>query len=227
MPLIVCRHVFAGCQAGRRGALPAGGGGEEAAGRHDWQILHRYRGLACRLIAQNPAPRIGIRATVGLGKSAVSREQLRALQARLKRAGLPHRLLVFVPSLALADEAATGWATDGVRVAVHRGYEAKMPGLRQSMCQDLDMVRLAIASGQSVFPNACMRRGGARCHNFDLCAKQDNLRQTETADIIIAAYDNLFTGLSINTDNVALMVIDEGCWERAIKPSQLASRKSQ
>jgi hypothetical protein len=163
------------------------------------------------------APRIGIRATVGLGKSAVSREQLRALQARLRGSGLPHRLLVFVPSLALADEAATGWATDGTRVAVHRGYEAKMPGLRQSMCQDLDMVRLAIASGQSVFPNACMRRGGARCYNFDLCAKQDNLRQTEAADIIIAAYDNLFTGLSINTDNVALMVIDEGCWERAIK----------
>jgi hypothetical protein len=163
------------------------------------------------------APRIGIRATVGLGKSAVSREQLRALQARLRCSGLPHRLLVFVPSLALADEAATGWATDGTRVAVHRGYEAKMPGLRHSMCQDLDMVRLAIASGQPVFPNACMRRGGARCHNFDLCAKQDNLRQTEVADIIIAAYDNLFTGLSINTDNVALMVIDEGCWERAIK----------
>lgn len=163
------------------------------------------------------APRIGIRATVGLGKSAVSREQLRALQARLRCSGLPHRLLVFVPSLALADEAATGWATDGTRVAVHRGYEAKIPGLRHSMCQDLDMVRLAIASGQSVFPNACMRRGGARCHNFDLCAKQDNLRQTEVADIIIAAYDNLLTGLSINTDNVALMVIDEGCWERAIK----------
>jgi hypothetical protein len=170
----------------------------------------------------NSAPRVGIRATVGLGKSAVSREQLLALQARLKRAELPHRLLVFVPSLALADEAATGWATDGIRVAVHRGYEAKMPGLRQSMCQDLDMVRLAIASGQSVFPNACMRRGGARCHNFDLCAKQDNLRQTETADIIIAAYDNLFTGLSINTDNVALMVIDEGCWERAIKTVTIA-----
>lgn len=163
------------------------------------------------------APRIGIRATVGLGKSAVSREQLRALQARLRCSGLPHRLLVFVPSLALADEAASGWATDGTRVAVHRGYEAKIPGLRHSMCQDLDMVRLAIASGQSVFPNACMRRGGARCHNFDLCAKQDNLRQTEVADIIIAAYDNLLTGLSIITDNVALMVIDEGCWERAIK----------
>jgi hypothetical protein len=162
-------------------------------------------------------PRVGIRATVGLGKSAVSREQLLALQARLKEAGLPHRLLVFVPSLALADEAATGWKAEGVRVAVHRGYEARMPGLRQNMCQDLDMVRLAIASGQPVFPNACMRRGGGRCHNFDLCAKQDNLRQTETADIVVAAYDNLFTGLSINTDKVALMVIDEGCWERAIR----------
>ncbi len=161
------------------------------------------------------APRVGIRATVGLGKSAVSREHLLALQARLRSAKLPHHILVFVQSLALADEAALGWTAEGVKVAVHRGYEAKMPGLGLTMCRDLDMVRMALSSGLSVFPNACMRRGGARCHNFENCNKRANLRDIETADIVLAAYDSLFTGLSVDADKFAVVVIDEGCWERA------------
>lgn len=163
------------------------------------------------------APRIAVKATVGLGKSAVSRSHLLAQQARLRAAGLPHRILVFVPSLSLADEAATAWAKEGVRVAVHRGFEASMPALAIPMCQDLEMVRLAIASGLPVFPNACLRRGGASCHNFDSCAKQQNLRDVEAADIVVAAYDNLFTGLSTSPDRVALIVVDEGCWERAVR----------
>jgi hypothetical protein len=135
----------------------------------------------------------------------------------LKKAGLPHRILVFVPSLALADEAQTGWKADGIKVAVHRGYEAMMPGLGIPMCRDLDMVRMATASGLPVFPNACLRRGGASCHNFDHCAKQQNLREVESADVVLAAYDSLFTGLAVDPEKVTLMVIDEGCWERAVR----------
>lgn len=164
-----------------------------------------------------PGPRIGLRASVGLGKSAVSRRELRALQKRLKAAGLPHRILVYVPSLALADEAAVGWKADGIKVAVHRGYEAMMPGLGIPMCRDLDMVRMATTSGLPVFPNACLRRGGASCHNFDNCAKQENMCQIKEADVVLAAYDSLFTGLAVDPEKVALMVIDEGCWERAVR----------
>lgn len=163
------------------------------------------------------APRVGLRASVGLGKSAVSRRELLALQKQLKEAGLPHRILVFVPSLALADEAKSGWKAEGIKVAVHRGYEAMMPGLVIPMCRDLDMVRMATAAGLPVFPNACLRRGGASCHNFDHCAKQKNLREVESADVVLAAYDSLFTGLAVDPEKVALMVIDEGCWERAVR----------
>lgn len=166
---------------------------------------------------EKPGSRVGLRASVGLGKSAISRRELVALQERLMGAGLPHRILVFVPSLALADEAATGWAETGLRVAVHRGYEARMPGLGVAMCRDLDMVRMAVQAGLSVFPNACLRRGGASCHNFDACAKQANLREVEQADVVLAAYDSIFTGLSVAPDQVALMIVDEGCWERAIR----------
>lgn len=170
---------------------------------------------------ENAAPRFGIRATVGLGKSAVSRIQLLALQARLRAARLPHRVMVFVQSLALADEAAASWVAAGARVAVHWGYEAKKPGGVKPMCRDIDMVRLAVASGQPVFPNACMRRGGPRCHNFENCDKQENLREVEGADIVLAAYDSLFTGLPIDSERFALLVIDEGCWERAPQETKI------
>jgi hypothetical protein len=162
-------------------------------------------------------PRAGLRASVGLGKSAVSRRELLALQKWLKETGLPHRILVFVPSLALADEAAVGWKANGIKVAVHRGYEATMPGVGIPICRDIDMVRMATSSGLPVFPNACLRRSGASCHNFDHCAKQQNLREVERADVVLAAYDSLFTGLAVDPEKFALMVIDEGCWERAVR----------
>jgi Bifunctional DNA primase/polymerase, N-terminal len=167
--------------------------------------------------AEGAPPRIGLKASVGLGKTAKSRQHLLELQARLRAQGLPDRILVFTPSLALADESAADWQREGLRVAVHRGYEAKMPGADQAMCRDLPMVRMAIAAGQSIFPNACIRKSGPSCHNFDFCVKQVNRKAVQDADVVIAAYDSLFTGLPVHADEVALLVIDEGCWARAIK----------
>src|SRR5690606_23489971 len=54
-------------------------------------------------------PAIGIRATVGLGKSAVSRDRIAAWQQEMRAMGLPDRVLVVTPSHALAEEAASGW----------------------------------------------------------------------------------------------------------------------
>lgn len=170
---------------------------------------------------EDPAPRVGLRASVGLGKTAVSRELLRDMQHRLKLAGLPHKIIIVTPSLALADESRVDWDEDGLRVAVHRGYEANEPGSDRPMCHDVEMVRMAVAAGLSVFPNACMRRGDGSCHNFEVCAKQDNLTDVSKADVVLAAYDSLFTGLPLKPEKVALLVIDEGCWERAIKRTTL------
>ena len=52
------------------------------------------------------APRLGIRATVGLGKSSVSRAKIAAMCARLQAQGLPARILNFAASHALAEETA-------------------------------------------------------------------------------------------------------------------------
>jgi hypothetical protein len=55
------------------------------------------------------ATRIGIRATVGLGKSTAARRHIGSLVQKLEAEGLPHRILNLVPSLQLADETAAAW----------------------------------------------------------------------------------------------------------------------
>ena len=55
------------------------------------------------------SPCIGIRATVGLGKSLLARRHLTLLRDRLIAAGAPSRIAVFAPSHALAEEVAAGW----------------------------------------------------------------------------------------------------------------------
>ena len=62
------------------------------------------------------SPCIGIRATVGLGKSLLARRHLTLLRDRLIAAGAPSRIAVFAPSHALAEEVAAGW-----RAARHAG----------------------------------------------------------------------------------------------------------
>ena len=51
---------------------------------------------------QTAPPVMGIRATVGLGKSAISRNRIAAWQRDMQAQGLPHRVLVVTPSHALA-----------------------------------------------------------------------------------------------------------------------------
>lgn len=51
-------------------------------------------------------PRVGLRATVGLGKSSAARKHSGRLLHTLIEAVKPHRLVQFVPSHILAEEAA-------------------------------------------------------------------------------------------------------------------------
>ena len=168
--------------------------------------------------ALGPAPQLGIKATVGLGKSSAARRHLLDLSARLRRLGAPSRILVCVPSLALADEAADAWRAVGVCTAVLRGYEAQDRLRRRPMCADLDAVRAAVEAGEDVQTAACASSDGSRrCTCFHGCLKQANRIDVAGADVVIAAYDALFTGFALQSESIALVVIDEGCWQRAIE----------
>lgn len=161
-------------------------------------------------------PQIGIRATVGLGKSSATRRHLRAMHDRLAAMGAPRRIAVFTPSHALANEAAADWRGSGLRVAVLRGYESIHPERQQPMCRDLEAVRLALGAGLDISESACHDKAGHSCRYIHDCLKQQNRREVADAEIIIAPYDALFTGFAADTTDIGVIVVDEGCWARAV-----------
>jgi hypothetical protein len=55
-----------------------------------------------------PPPALAVRATVGLGKSRIAASRVLAVQRRLREAGQPSRVLVFVPTHSLADRCRRG-----------------------------------------------------------------------------------------------------------------------
>lgn len=174
-------------------------------------VLQWHRGQGADL------PTLGIKATVGLGKSRTSRLALLDMMQALRAEGLPHRILVFTPSHALAEETAEAWRAAGVATAVLRGYHRVDPVSRDPMCRDREMVDAAIAQGLSVQDNACQSRDGARCRFLDSCHKQRNRRDVAAADVVVAPYDALFSGLAFEDDRIAMLLVDEGCWQRAIE----------
>jgi hypothetical protein len=163
-----------------------------------------------------PAPVSGIRATVGLGKSAISRAQIAHWQQTRKAQGLSYRVLVMTPSHALADEAALDWSArvEG-SVAVLRGYEARHPATHEPMCRDHQMVKLARHEDLRVGKSVCYSSTTWHCPHYEGCPKQQNKRDVAAADVVLAPYDILYTGLGAGTEPFSLLVIDEGCWQRA------------
>lgn len=163
-------------------------------------------------------PVAGIRATVGIGKSAISRTRIAAWQAEMQARGLPHRVLVVTPSHALAEEAAIAWRKSiAGPVAVLRGYDGKDPVTGKPMCQDTGMVHLAISAGLSVGKSVCRSSKKWSCPHYTGCLKQANKHEVGRADVVLAPYDVLFTGPAAGTEPFGLIVIDEGFWQRSIE----------
>ena len=189
--------------------------------------LERALGTACAQITAwheglwtEACPRIGIRATVGLGKSVRARAHLLALRERLVALGAPSRILVFTPSHGLAEETAALWREAGARAAVLRGYEAKHPRTGAPMCRDTEAVRAAVDARLDVHATACKGTGERRCAFLDGCLKQVNRAEIAAADIVVAAYDALFSGFALDAASIGVMLIDEGCWARALRETR-------
>lgn len=189
----------------------------EARSRLDATLHHACVRMADwrRAGGEGPPPRLGVRATVGLGKSVTARRHLDALRRALAAEALPSRLLWCTPSHALAEEAAAAWAGSCADVAVLRGYEAIDPGSGAPMCRDIAAVRLALLAGLDVQTAACADRSGHDCPHLATCPKQRNRREVAAAEIVVAPYDVLFTGFAAASAELAAIVVDEGCWPRA------------
>jgi len=190
-------------------------------------VLNEALGDACRTIEAwhslplDDAPQIGLRATVGLGKSQLALKHLLELRSRLAALQRPHRILVLTPSLELADETAAGWRAAGADVAVLRGYLARDRVARQPMCLDVEAVAAAMTARSNIQSTTCIH-GEHRCSFFSRCRKQANRLEVETADVVVAAYDVLFSGLAVDAASIGVILIDEGCWSRAARTTSCA-----
>ena len=162
-----------------------------------------------------PPPWVGIKAPTGLGKSTLVRKHLLELRQRLVAVGAPSRIVVLVPSHALADEGAADWRMEGVAVAVVRGYGAKAPGTRTRLCRDLDAVNAAIRARLNVHETVCSS-GDRQCPFYGACLKQANRVEVEGADVVFATHHALFSGPPVDPASVAAVVVDEGFWTAAI-----------
>ena len=167
--------------------------------------------------ACDAAPRMGIRATVGLGKSTMARHHLFEARKQLAAIGPVHRILNFVQSLALADETVDAWAALGIPAVALRCYEALHRVTREPMCRDIRAVRAAIDAGYDIQSSACYRSKTERCAHFDECAKQANRRAVKESPIVVAAYDAMFSGFAGDNQEFGLMLVDEACWQRSVE----------
>ena len=171
---------------------------------------------------QTAPPVMGIRATVGLGKSAISRNRIAAWQRDMQAQGLPHRVLVVTPSHALAEEAASAWAAQiNGKVAVLRGYNGTDPSSGTPMCHDNEMVKLALYESLSIGKSVCFSSKLWICAHYHSCLKQQNKRDVAEGSVVLAPYDVLFTGPAAGSEPFALIVIDEGCWQRSVHDLKL------
>ncbi|MGV8986055.1 MAG: bifunctional DNA primase/polymerase [Cypionkella sp.] len=184
--------------------------------RHLGRAMEATEGWV-RAACMEVAPRFGIRATVGLGKSTAARRHITRLMERLRADGLPHRVLNLVPSLALADETAAAWRDLGIRTGVLRGYEALHPISRTPMCGDIPGIRAAIAAKVDIQKSVCFRSQSQRCPMVATCAKQANRGEVQEAQVVVAAYDTMFTGFAGDTQDFALILVDEACWSRSFE----------
>ncbi|OWU81705.1 hypothetical protein ATO6_23475 [Oceanicola sp. 22II-s10i] len=89
------------------------------------------------------------------------------------------------------------------------------------MCRDREAVGAAIAARLDPQSAVCVDRQGRTCRYFEGCLKQQNRNEVADADVIVAPYDALFTGMAVENSDIALVVIDEGFWQRAVRRTDL------
>ena len=161
--------------------------------------------------------------------------------AKAKTEGYPHRVLWLVPHHALSAEAFKGMVAAGVEVEVWRGRDADDPnstdpktGNPYQMCRDTEAVNDANAVGAEVDKTVCGTLTGAHCPFLATCAYKAQRDACETADVVIAAHNVLFTPLARSVlDGVGLVIVDEGFWSKGIfgdlrhQPACFVSRPCQ
>jgi len=156
-----------------------------------------------------------IKATTGTGKSDLSRQKVASYYIpEAKRRGLPHRVLILVPTHKLADEA-RGKMPAGITTAIWQGRDGIDVATSKPMCRNLEAVNAAIKVGADVQRTACKNKNW-RCPFFADCLYQKRKKPAARADVVFAAHETLFQFPKAIGKNFGLVIVDEGFWQKGL-----------
>jgi putative DNA primase/helicase len=166
-----------------------------------------------------------IRITTGTGKSEAMRTAAADYIPEAKKRGIPHRIVVFVPTHKLGEEARQKFAA-GISTALLQSRKANDLKTAEPLCQNLAAVEAAEAVGANVEETACRkkRRGGdpILCPFYDRCGYQRQKQAAKQAHIVFAAHQYLFAPPEVLTKEVGIVVIDESFWQSGLSFAKLA-----
>ena len=130
---------------------------------------------------------------------------------------LKNRTIVYAtPRHNLNERIEQQFAAHGINPRIYRGREADDP-LRpgQAMCLNLPAVWLA-QSCRAEIGTACCKYKQQRCHFFDNCGYQHQLRDRDGVQVWIVATDTLFHAQKA-LGKPSAAIVDEGLWQKGIR----------
>lgn len=173
----------------------------------------------------------------GVGKSEAARvgivhytEQAKKTYAakkagKKKRKRIPHRVIVFVPTHKLGEEARHR-LPDGITTALWQSRKANDLATGEPLCLNLQAVAAAEAIGAHVERTACRKgRKGQEpilCPFYHQCGYQAQKTAAKKADVVFCAHEYMFAPPEELTRKVGLVVIDESFWQSGLSFSHIA-----
>jgi len=166
-----------------------------------------------------------IRITTGAGKSEAARTAAADYVREAKKRGIPHRVVVFVPTHRLGEEARQRFPAD-ISTALLQSRKANDLATGKPLCLNPAAVEAAEAIGADVERAACRRpRRGADpilCQFYEKCGYQRQKQAAKQADIVFAAHQYLYGPPEVLTKDVGVVAVDEGFWQSGLSSSKLA-----
>src|SRR5262249_12542738 len=152
----------------------------------------------------------------GVGKSKATRDAVAEYVRKAKDIGIPHRVVFFVPTHKLGDEARQQFPAN-IKTALFQSRKAGDIETGEPLCLNLPAVEAAEAIGPTVEKAACRKpRKGQQpifCPFYDTCLYQKQRQSAEGADVVFASHEYLFGPHAALTKNVGIVIIDESFWQ--------------
>jgi hypothetical protein len=156
-----------------------------------------------------------LKAVTGIGKSDIARQEVASYYIpQARRRGLPHRVLILVPTHRLADEARNKMPA-GITTAIWQGRDSIDVATSKPMCRNLEAVNAAIKVGADVQKAACKNKNW-RCPFFADCLYQKQKKAAARANVVFAAHETLFQFPKAIGKNFGLVIVDESFWQKGL-----------